>query len=123
MEGLDIPPIPELIEMISEPGAGTYARKASVDMFKLTRRLHRVATCRFTAVLQLQRSKHAGSDLLARWQRVLGAWAVPAQGFESFVVFVRVDLALCESRVELLACRGLALWRATGATRGDRPND
>lgn len=37
MEGLDIPPIPELIEMISEPGAGTYARKASVDMFKLTR--------------------------------------------------------------------------------------
>jgi predicted peroxiredoxin len=37
MEGLDIPPIPELIEMISEPGAGLYACSASVDMFKLTR--------------------------------------------------------------------------------------
>ena len=42
MEGLDIPPIPEFIEMISDSGAGLYACKASVDMFKLyTRRLHR----------------------------------------------------------------------------------
>ena len=37
MEGLDIPPIPEFIEMISDSGAGLYACKASVDMFKLTR--------------------------------------------------------------------------------------
>jgi peroxiredoxin family protein len=36
MERLDIPPIPEFIEMISDSGAGLYACKASVDMFKLT---------------------------------------------------------------------------------------
>ena len=36
-EGLDIPPIPEFIEMISDSGAGLYACKASVDMFKLSR--------------------------------------------------------------------------------------
>ena len=35
MEELDIPPIPEFIEMISDSGAGLYACKASVDMFKL----------------------------------------------------------------------------------------
>ena len=34
---LDIPPIPEFIEMISDSGAGLYACKASVDMFKLDR--------------------------------------------------------------------------------------
>ena len=34
---LDIPPIPEFIEMISDSGAGLYACKASVDMFKLTK--------------------------------------------------------------------------------------
>ena len=33
MEALDIPPIHEFIEMISDPGAGLYACKASVDMF------------------------------------------------------------------------------------------
>lgn len=37
MEGLAIPPIPEFIEMISDSGAGLYACKASVDMFKLIR--------------------------------------------------------------------------------------
>ncbi len=37
MEKLDIPPIPEFVEMISDSGAGVYACKASVDMFKLTR--------------------------------------------------------------------------------------
>jgi peroxiredoxin family protein len=37
MEELDIPPIPEFIEMISDTGAGLYACKASVEMFKLTR--------------------------------------------------------------------------------------
>jgi peroxiredoxin family protein len=37
MEELDIPPIPEFIEMISDSGAGLYACKASVDMFKLGR--------------------------------------------------------------------------------------
>jgi len=35
MEELDIPPIPEFIEMISDTGAGLYACKASVDMFGL----------------------------------------------------------------------------------------
>ena len=37
MEELDIPPIPEFIEMISDSGAGLYACKASVDMFKLSK--------------------------------------------------------------------------------------
>ena len=37
MEELDIPPIPEFIELIADSGAGLYACKASVDMFKLTR--------------------------------------------------------------------------------------
>jgi peroxiredoxin family protein len=36
MEKLDIPPIGEFVEMISDSGAGLYACKASVDMFKLT---------------------------------------------------------------------------------------
>ena len=33
MEKLDIPPIPEFIEMIADSGAGLYACKASVDLF------------------------------------------------------------------------------------------
>ncbi len=37
MEKLDIPPIPEFIEMISDSGAGLYACKASVDMFGLSK--------------------------------------------------------------------------------------
>jgi peroxiredoxin family protein len=37
MERLDIPPIPEFVEMISDSGAGLYACKASVDLFKLER--------------------------------------------------------------------------------------
>ena len=37
MEHLDIPPIPELIEMISDTGAGIYACKASVDLFGLSK--------------------------------------------------------------------------------------
>jgi peroxiredoxin family protein len=36
MEELDIPPIPEFIELIADSGAGLYACKASVDMFHLT---------------------------------------------------------------------------------------
>jgi peroxiredoxin family protein len=36
MEKLDIPPIPEFIEMISDSGAGLYACKASVDLFGLS---------------------------------------------------------------------------------------
>jgi peroxiredoxin family protein len=36
MEKLDIPPVPEFIELISDSGAGIYACKASVDMFKLS---------------------------------------------------------------------------------------
>jgi peroxiredoxin family protein len=36
MEKLDIPPIPEFVEMISDSGAGLYACRASVDMFGLT---------------------------------------------------------------------------------------
>jgi peroxiredoxin family protein len=35
MERLDIPPIPEFVEMIAESGAGIYACKASVDLFEL----------------------------------------------------------------------------------------
>jgi len=35
MEGLDIPSIPEFIEMIADSGAGLYACKASVDLFGL----------------------------------------------------------------------------------------
>jgi peroxiredoxin family protein len=35
MEKLDIPPIPEFVEMIAESGAGIYACKASVDLFGL----------------------------------------------------------------------------------------
>jgi peroxiredoxin family protein len=37
MEGLDIPPIPEFVEMIADTGAQLYACKASVDLFGLTR--------------------------------------------------------------------------------------
>ena len=37
MEKLDIPPIPEFIEMISDTGAGIYACLASVDLFGLTK--------------------------------------------------------------------------------------
>ncbi len=36
MEKLDIPPIPEFVEMIAESGAGLYACKASVDLFGLS---------------------------------------------------------------------------------------
>jgi len=35
MAQLDIPPIPEFIEMIADSGAGLYACKASVDLFGL----------------------------------------------------------------------------------------
>ncbi|MET9904704.1 DsrE/DsrF/DrsH-like family protein [Streptomyces sp. NPDC006446] len=35
MDKLDIPPIPEFIEMISDTGAGIYACNASVDLFEL----------------------------------------------------------------------------------------
>lgn len=35
MATLDIPPIPDFIEMISDTGAGLYACKASVDLFGL----------------------------------------------------------------------------------------
>jgi peroxiredoxin family protein len=36
LEKLDIPPIPEFIELIGDSGAGLYACRASVDMFGLT---------------------------------------------------------------------------------------
>jgi len=36
LEALDIPPIPEFVELLADSGAGLYACKASVDMFKLT---------------------------------------------------------------------------------------
>jgi peroxiredoxin family protein len=36
MEKLDIPPVPEFIELVFDSGVGIYACKASVDMFKLT---------------------------------------------------------------------------------------
>ncbi|MBN8220151.1 MAG: DsrE/DsrF/DrsH-like family protein [Spirochaetes bacterium] len=37
MEQLDIPTIPEFIQMIHDAGAGFYGCKASVDMFKLSK--------------------------------------------------------------------------------------
>ena len=37
MDMLDIPPIPEFIEMIADTGAGLYACQASVDLFGLSR--------------------------------------------------------------------------------------
>ena len=37
MAVLDIPPIPEFLEMIGDTGAGMFACKASVDMFGLTK--------------------------------------------------------------------------------------
>ena len=36
MEELDIPPIPEFVELISDSGGGLYACKASVDMLGFT---------------------------------------------------------------------------------------
>ncbi len=36
MEKLDIPPVPEFIELIADSGARLYACKATVDMFGLT---------------------------------------------------------------------------------------
>ena len=36
MADLDIPTIPEFVEMIGDTGAGIYACKASVDMFGFT---------------------------------------------------------------------------------------
>jgi peroxiredoxin family protein len=35
MDRLDIPPIPEFVEMISDTGCGMYACQASVDLFGL----------------------------------------------------------------------------------------
>lgn len=37
MAKLDIPPIPEFVEMIADTGAGLYACKASVDLFGFTK--------------------------------------------------------------------------------------
>ena len=37
MEQLDIPSIPEFVEMIADTGAGLYACKASADLFRLTK--------------------------------------------------------------------------------------
>jgi peroxiredoxin family protein len=36
MEKIDIPPIPEFIELVADSGVRLYACKASVDMFGLT---------------------------------------------------------------------------------------
>ena len=36
MDKLDIPPVPEFVEMIGDTGAGLYACKASVDLFGFT---------------------------------------------------------------------------------------
>jgi peroxiredoxin family protein len=37
MDALDIPPVPEFIEMIADTGAGLYACKASVDLFGMSK--------------------------------------------------------------------------------------
>jgi peroxiredoxin family protein len=36
IEKLDIPPVPEFVELLADSGAGLYACRASVDMFGLT---------------------------------------------------------------------------------------
>jgi peroxiredoxin family protein len=36
MEELDIPPIPEFIELLADSGCGLYACKASVDLFQMS---------------------------------------------------------------------------------------
>ena len=36
IDKLDVPPIPEFIELVSDSGAGLYACKATVDIFGLT---------------------------------------------------------------------------------------
>jgi len=36
MEKIDIPPIPEFIELVADSGAHLYACKATVDMFSLS---------------------------------------------------------------------------------------
>jgi peroxiredoxin family protein len=36
MEKIDIPPVPEFVELVADSGAGLYACKATVDMFGLT---------------------------------------------------------------------------------------
>jgi len=35
MEALDIPPVPEFIELLADSGCGLYACKASVDLFQM----------------------------------------------------------------------------------------
>ena len=37
MEALDIPPVPEFLELIADSGGKLFACKASVDMFRLTK--------------------------------------------------------------------------------------
>ncbi|UOX90670.1 DsrE/DsrF/DrsH-like family protein [Amycolatopsis sp. FBCC-B4732] len=37
MDALDIPPIPEFVEMIADTGAGLYACQASVDLFGMAK--------------------------------------------------------------------------------------
>ena len=37
MDKLDIPPIPEFIEMIADTGAGLYGCQASCDLFGITK--------------------------------------------------------------------------------------
>ena len=37
MDRLDIPPIPEFLQMIADTGAGLYGCKASCDLFDLTK--------------------------------------------------------------------------------------
>ena len=37
MEELDMPPVPEFVQLLADSGAKLYACKASVDMFELTR--------------------------------------------------------------------------------------
>ena len=36
LEKLDIPPVPEFVELVADSGAGLYACRATVDMFGLT---------------------------------------------------------------------------------------
>lgn len=63
IEKLDIPPIPEFIEMIADSGGGLYACKATVDMFGLTKESFVPAVADIISVGQFY-EKAAGSQII-----------------------------------------------------------
>lgn len=63
IEKLDIPPIPEFIEMIADSGGGLYACKATVDMFGLTKESFVPSVADIISVGQFY-EKAAGSQII-----------------------------------------------------------